>query len=53
MYGNAKEGLDDSLFVQKVSIFFQNVSSWWDLLTNCHLLILDGHGFRGTLQAIE
>jgi hypothetical protein len=25
MYGNVKEGLDDSLFVQKVSIFFSKM----------------------------
>jgi len=49
LYNNAKENLDDFIFIQFFKNFLQKVYSKWMFLTNQHLLVMDGHGSHVTL----
>jgi hypothetical protein len=53
MHGNAKKGLDDSLPFQVVVSSFLQICSRGVFQENQHLLILDGHGFHVTIQALK
>jgi hypothetical protein len=39
--------------IQKILYFFKSFVPCGIFLTNCHLLIMDGHGSHVTLEAIE
>jgi hypothetical protein len=48
-----KKGLDDSLPFQVMASFFLQIYSKGVSQENQHLLIMDGHGFHVTIQALE
>ncbi len=52
LYGNANKGIDDNFPIQRVS-FFKRLVLGGISQTNCHLLILDGHGSHVILKAIK
>jgi len=49
LYNNAKENLNDFIFIQFLKNFLQKVYSKWMFLINWHLLVMDGHGSHVTL----
>ncbi len=51
--GNAKQGMDDKFFVQKITIIFKRFVLGGISQINHHLLILDGHDSHITLEAIK
>jgi hypothetical protein len=53
MHGNAGKGLNDSLHFQTMANFFLQIYHKGVSQENQHLLILDGHGFHITIQALE
>lgn len=52
LYGDAKN-MDDFIIVQRVPYLFQKVILGGISQSNCHLLILDGHGSHITLKVIK
>jgi hypothetical protein len=54
VYGNVDKGVDDKFPLPKnLSSFFKDYVLGGISQTNCHLLILDGHGLHVTLEALE
>lgn len=54
MYGNAKEGMDDILSIQRVFLSFFKRSILGGIFQfNQHLLILVGHGSHVIVQTIK
>jgi hypothetical protein len=49
LYNNAKENLDDFIFIHFFKKILQKVYSKWMFFTNWHLLVMDGHGSHVTL----
>jgi hypothetical protein len=45
--------MDDNFSFQSIPLIFQRLCSRWDLQTNRHLLILDGHRSHVTLKVLE
>jgi hypothetical protein len=53
LYGNASKDMDDNFLIQIVPFIFLKVNFGGISQTNCHLLIIDGHGSHFTLDAIK